>query len=267
MRALLPYALLMRAGFRSQATYLLGAAAGLFTNSVFGLLKAAVLTAAVAAAGGTLAGYGEGQMLAYVWVSQAMIGAVAAMGVAEIGERIRTGDVATDFTRPLDVQSAHLCADLGRRLFTLLPRGLPCVLVGALVTGMSLPDHARPYLLGTLALLLGAVLSFYCQYAVGVLGFWVVDVRGITTFYTVLSGFGMGLYLPIAIFPDWLRAAVSATPFPSVMMTPVDLYIGRLQGADAVRAIGIQLLWVVLVGALGRVLTAAGRRRLEVQGG
>ncbi|MEI2777411.1 MAG: ABC-2 family transporter protein [Tetrasphaera sp.] len=263
----LPYLLLLRAGFRSQATYRLAAAAGLFTNAVFGVVKAAVLIAAVGAAGGTLAGYSTGEMLAYVWVSQGLIGVVAAMGVAEIGERIRTGDVATDFTRPLDVQGAHLCSDLGARLFTLLPRGLPCVLVGALITGMSMPSRPLPYLLGTIAMLIGAVLSFYCGYAVAILGFWVVDVRGINTLYTVLSGFGMGLYVPVALFPGWLQTLAIATPFPSMMMTPTDIFIGRLDGPDSLRAIGIQLVWVALAAIAGRALTRAGRRRLEVQGG
>lgn len=265
--AVRPYWLLLRAGFRSQAAYPLAAAAGMFTNAVFGVLKATVLTAAAAAAGGSLAGYSGGQLLAYVWVSQAMIGFVAAMGTAEIGERIRTGDIATDFTRPLDVQGAHLAADLGRSFFSVLPRGLPCLAIGALVTGMTLPAAAAPYVLGAVSLLLATVLSFLCRYAVAILGFWLVDTRGLATFYTVLSGFFMGLSLPVSAFPSWLRTIAHATPFPSVMASPVDVLIGRLTGPDAIRAIAVQAAWVVGIGLLGRVLTARGRRTLEVQGG
>ncbi len=265
--ALLPYWLLLRAGFRSQAAYPLAAAAGLFTNSVFGLLKAAILTAAAGAVGGHLAGYTDGQLLAYVWITQAMIGLVGAMSGADIGERIRTGDITTDFTRPLDVQGAHLATDLGRSFFSVLPRGLPCLAVGALVTGMTLPTTVAPYVLGVVSLVLGAVLSFLCRYAVAVLGFWVIDPRGLATFYLVLSNFFMGLYLPVTTFPGWLAAIAHATPFPGIMMTPVDLLIGRLTGLDALRAIAIQLGWIVAAGVLGRVLTARGRRTLEVQGG
>lgn len=239
----------------------------MFTNSVFGLLKAAILTAAATAAGGNLAGYTGGQLLAYVWLTQAMIGLVAAMSTAEIGERIRTGDVATDFTRPLDVQGAHLATDLGQSFFSILPRGLPCVAVGALVTGMTLPTTLAPYAFGVISLVLAAVLSFLCRYAVGILGFWVVDPRGIATFSLVLSNFLMGLFLPVAIFPGWLAALAHATPFPSIMMTPVDVLIGRLDGTDAMGAIGIQLAWIIAAGGLGRLLTARGRRILEVQGG
>ncbi len=48
LRALAPYPQLVRAGFRRYATYRQASVAGLATNVVFGLLRAAVLTAVLA---------------------------------------------------------------------------------------------------------------------------------------------------------------------------------------------------------------------------
>lgn len=47
------------AGFRRHSAYRLSTAAGAFTNSIFGLLRASVLVAALGVAGGTLNGYDE----------------------------------------------------------------------------------------------------------------------------------------------------------------------------------------------------------------
>lgn len=260
-------ALLARAGFRRETTYTLAMFAGLFTNVVFGFIRSAILFAAIDSAGGTLAGYTIDTVSAYVWLSQGLIGAVMLTGTAEIGERVRTGDVAVDFVRPVDVQAAHLATDLGRAAYTLIPRGVPSVLVGALTVGLAMPATALPYVLGAVSITLAVALSFLCRYAVNLTGFWIVETRGVTNLFTVTYGFLSGLYVPVHLFPDWLATVAAATPFPSILQSPIDVVSGRVVGADALRVIAVQLAWVAGVAVLGQLLTRAGRRKLEVQGG
>src|SRR3954447_25410730 len=128
--------------------------AGLLTNVVFGFIRAAILFAAVESAGGTLGGYTTGTISSYVWLSQGLLGAIELSGRAEIGDRVRTGDVAIDFTRPVDLQTWHLAEDMGRAAYTLLPRGLPSVLIGAAVFGLAMPRTLLPYVLGTISIVL-----------------------------------------------------------------------------------------------------------------
>jgi ABC-2 type transport system permease protein len=256
-----------RTGFRRESRYLMAAFAGLFTNVVFGFIKAAVLVAAAESGGGTVAGYTIGSIGAYVWLSQGMLGAVTLSGQAEIGDRIRTGDVAIDLTRPVDVQLSHLATDLGRAVFTLLPRGVPSVIIGALTIGLAMPSSVIPYVLGAMSLGLGIALSFLSRFALNVIGFWVVETRGLTTVYIVVSTFLSGLFVPVPLFPSWLETIAYATPFPSIMQTPIDVLSGRVTGADSVVVVLTQLAWVVAVAGVGRLLMARGLRKLEVQGG
>jgi ABC-2 type transport system permease protein len=258
---------LVAAGFRRQSSYRLALLAGLFTNVVFGFIRAAVLFAAVDTAGGHLAGYTTGTISAYIWLSQGLLGAVQLNGLADIGDRVRTGDVAVDFTRPVDLQTWHLAEDLGRAAYTLIPRGLPSVLVGALTVGLTLPTTVMPWALGLLSVVLGSAISFYCRFAVNVLGFWLLDTRGVRTFYMILSSFLAGLFVPVGLFPGWLRTVASLTPFPSILQAPVDVLSGHAAGRDALHVVGVQLVWVVATCAAGRVLTTAGRTKLVVQGG
>lgn len=268
MRAdLKTYARLFHAGLRRQTSYRLAMFAGLATNVVFGFIRAAILFAAVESAGGELAGYSAGTISAYVWLSQGLIGAIQMAGTAEIGDRIRTGDVAIDFTRPVDVQTWHLAEDLGRATYTLIPRGVPSVLVGALTFGLAMPTTVLPYVLGAVSIVLGVTVSFYCRYAVNVIGFWLMDTRGVRSLYMVTSTFLAGLYVPVALFPDWLHTLAYATPFPSILQTPIDVLSGRQTGLDAVAMVLMQVFWVVVTCMVGRVLTDAGRHKLVVQGG
>ena len=218
MRAdLVTWSRLVRAGFRRQSSYRLAMVAGLFTNVVFGFIRAAILFAALDSAGGTLAGYDQGSISAYVWLSQGLLGAIQLNGAADVGDRVRTGDIAVDFTRPVDLQTWHLAEDLGRAAYTLIPRGVPSVLVGALTVGLTLPATAWPYLLGALSIALGVTLSFYCRFAVNVLGFWLLDTRGLRTLYMVVSTFLAGPVRPrravpaVAAHPG-LRDAVPVDP-------------------------------------------------------
>ena len=64
------YLQLAAAGFHRYSTYRMAIAAGVITQSVFGFIRVSVMFAAVAAAGGELAGYTKGMLSAYVWLGQ-----------------------------------------------------------------------------------------------------------------------------------------------------------------------------------------------------
>jgi ABC-2 type transport system permease protein len=255
---------LLVAGFRRQSAYRLAALGGLVANLTFGLLKASVLFATVRAAGGELHGYDIAAMSTYVWLSQGLLGSVNLTGRTDLALRVKDGQVAVDFLRPVDLQAATVATEAGGSLFALLPRGLPSVLLGALVTGLQLPSSPVYYLLGMLSLLLGIVISAATVYLVAVAGFWLVETRGLQIFYMLAAGFLGGLYLPITLFPPWLRILAEATPFPSIMMYPIDVLSGLSGSAPLV---GVQLAWLAGVAVTGQLLTRSGRRRLEVQGG
>jgi ABC-2 type transport system permease protein len=255
------------AGFRRQSAYRLAALGGLVANLTFGMLKVAMLFATVRAAGGQLHGYDTASMSTYVWLSQGMLGSVNLIGRTDLALRVKSGQVAVDFLRPVDLQAATIASEAGGSLFALLPRGLPSVLLGAVPVGIAMPTAPVFYLLGAVSLLLGIVISAATVYLIAVAGFWLVETRGLQMLYMIASGFLGGLYVPIALFPHWLRILAAATPFPSIMMYPINVLSGFGGAASAAELVLVQLAWLAGVATIGQLLTRAGRRRLEVQGG
>lgn len=254
-------------GFRRWATYRLALAAGAFTNTVFGLIRAFITVGAIGAAGGTLAGYDAAAGVTYAFLAQALIAPINIFGWNEFAQRIRTGDVAVDLARPVDPQITYLAADLGRAVYTSIPRGGPPLLAGAVVFGLAMPSTALPYLLGAVALMLAIMVSFACRWLVNLAAFWLLDLRGVLTLYVLSSGLLSGHLLPVHWFPAWLAAIANATPFPSLVQTPIDVVTGRAVGADALALIGVQIGWLVVLLMAGRLVFAAGTRKLVVQGG
>lgn len=257
---------LVKAGFRRQSHYRLAMLAGLITNVVFGFVRASVLMAAVHANSG-FGGYDRGTIGAYTWLSQGLLGAIAFWTLPDIVERIRTGDVAIDFLRPIDIQFAHLAEYLGRALCTLLPRGVPSILIGTLTFGLAFPTTASTYVLGAISLLIAIVLSFLSMFAVSLAGFWLIETRGLRALHMICGTFLAGLFAPIHLFPGWLRAVAYATPFPSMLQWPIDVLSGRTSGLAAVGIVVVQCFWLAVLVGLGQLLLRAGRHKLEVQGG
>ncbi len=170
----MPYWRLFRAGWRRQSTYRLAALGGLIANVTFGFLKVALLLATVDAAGGSVRGYDAATMSAYIWVSQGLLGSINLNGRSDLADRIKDGSVVVDLLRPVNLVAATYAAELGRALFSLIPRALPSIAIGALVVGMAMPTEPWPYLLGLLSVVLGALISIAACYLVAVSGFWLV---------------------------------------------------------------------------------------------
>ena len=258
---------LLVAGFRRQSTYRLAALGGLVANTTFGLLKVALLFAAVRASGGELNGYDVGSISAYIWISQALLGSVNLHGRTDIAERIKDGDITVDFLRPLDVQAASVTTEVGRSIFALIPRGIPTFTLGVLVVGVAMPTTPLPYLLGAVSLLVGLTVSATTVYLVAAVGFWLLETRGLQVLYMVASGFLAGLFVPIQLFPTWLLGVATATPFPSMLMYPVEVLSGRVDVSTSLGLLAQQVGWLAVTALAGQVMTRAGRHRLEVQGG
>jgi ABC-2 type transport system permease protein len=124
-----------------------------------------------------------------------------------------------------------------------------------------------PYVLGAISIVLGVAISFYGRFAVNIVGFWLMDVRGVRSLYMVTSTFLAGLYVPVAMFPEWLHTLAYLTPFPSVLQSPIDVVSGHVTGAEAFATVGMQVFWLAATCLVGRVLLNAGRHKLVVQGG
>ncbi|HEX6873210.1 MAG TPA: ABC-2 family transporter protein [Micromonosporaceae bacterium] len=261
------YLTLTRAEFRRYSRYRLAIAAGILSNCLFALLRGSVFTVAVAGAGGEIAGYDQSRATDFVWLGQALIVPIGLYGWYEVADRVRTGDIAVDFLRPTDLQLHFWAVDLGRAGFTLLSRGFPVAAIGVLVAGVTLPTNWASYALGALSLLLAVSVSYMCRLAVNLVAFWTANAGGYLSLYIIVLDLFSGFYLPVHIFPEWLRVISFCLPFPSMLQAPVDVISGRVTGLDAWWTVLIQVFWLFVTALLARMVLRLAGRSLVVQGG
>ena len=158
-----------------------------------------------------LAGYDQRSASTYVWLGQALLAPIAIFGWIELAERVSSGEIAVDFARPVDLQLAWWARDFGRASFQLLSRGPPPLLIGAVTFGLALPQSWTAYPLGLASLILAVSISFVVRFLVYLIAFWTLDVRGFVGLYVVVVGPLCGLYVPVHLFPEWLRLIAYAS--------------------------------------------------------
>ncbi|MFI6489430.1 ABC transporter permease [Streptomyces sp. NPDC050564] len=260
------YAAVAVGGFRRFATYRTATAAGVFTNTVFGLILAYVFIA-LWDTKPHLGGYDQAQALTYVWLGQALLMVVAVMGGGfedELIERIRTGDIAIDLYRPADLQLWWLAQDAGRALFHLLGRGVIPLAFGAVFFDLSLPASPLTWVAFLVAVALGVVVSFALRFLVALSAFWLLDGAGAAQLAWIAGIFCSGMLLPLNVFPGALGEFVRALPWSSLIQAPVDVLLGT---ADPLGTYAFQAAWAVGLLAAGRLVQSVATRRVVVQGG
>ncbi|MFF7237392.1 ABC-2 family transporter protein [Streptomyces collinus] len=260
------YVAVAAGGFRRYATYRAATAAGVFTNTVFGLILVYTYLA-LWDVKPHLGGYDQAQAVTFVWLGQALYATLAIQGggfETEFMERIRTGEVAIDLYRPADLQVWWLANDLGRAVFQLLGRGVIPFTFGALVFPTALPHDVGTWLAFLVAVALAMVVSFGIRYLVALTGFWLMDGTGALQALMITGIFCSGMTLPLNVFPGTLGEVVRVLPWAAQVQVPADVLMGR---ADPLPAFAFQAVWAVVLLAAGRLLQTAAARRVVVQGG
>jgi ABC-2 type transport system permease protein len=96
---------------------------------------------------------------AYVWLSQAIL-LLGMMGVdAEVAALIRSGNVTSDLTRPVDLHGWWLARVAAGRATPTMLRALPILAIGALLGDLHRPPSPQALLLVGPSLLLALLLG------------------------------------------------------------------------------------------------------------
>ncbi|WP_432191365.1 ABC transporter permease [Streptomyces sp. bgisy027] len=253
-------------GFRRYATYRVATAAGVFTNTVFGVILVHTYLA-LWDQKPHLGGYDQAQAVTYVWLGQCLFATLAIQGGGaekDLMDRIRTGEIAVDLYRPADLQLWWLAGDLGRALFQMIGRGVVPFLFGAVFFPMALPTDVTLWAAFVVTLLPAAVVSFAIRYLAALSVFWLLDGKGVNQVLMITGVFFSGMVLPLNAFPGVLGEIVRVLPWAAQIQMPADVLMGE---RAPLGAFAFQAMWAAVLLAAGRIAQSAATRRVVVQGG
>ena len=180
---------------------------------------------------------------------------------------IKQGALATKLLRPLHPLLAYAAEHLAAvPIRTLIVSPLVIIMLVLTPGHLAIRDPARlAIFLGSLAgawLMLFLVmaiigsLSLYFDSAVGVFEIWL-------GMHFILSGY----LIPQELMPAWVASISRVLPFRYTLGFPVETLIGLNDTGQALRALGVQWLYVVGLFAAALVVWRQGMRRFVAFGG
>lgn len=259
------YLEILKLAAQQQVTYRAAMLAGLFTNSVFGIILGSVMLAFYGSLENrSVEGWSANDAITLIWINQSLLMVIFLWGWWDVARTIQTGSIATDLLRPISWYGFWLSRDFGRALAAIFLRMIPTLAIGWVLFDISLP--ASPARAGWFlaAVALSVWVSFSIRLLTNLTAFWLIDHRGTAAILLTLSTFLSGMVMPIDFFPEPLQTIAELLPFQATNMAPNNAYLGK---GDPLTILGTQLSWVVVLAALCWLVLKRGERRLVVQGG
>jgi ABC-2 type transport system permease protein len=211
-------------------------------------------------------GIAIGQLLTYLTIANLQVRFLTADVDEDIRERIREGQIAFDINRPTPFPSMLMAGAAGKMLgmVPMLVIGLPV----ALVAGELRPPPSVSAGLGyAVSLLLAWVIAVELNLAMGLIAFWTLELTGFQMMYRLVGQFCTGALIPLWFMPGPVRDVVQALPWQAMGFLPVSIYVGEPVTGSLITALGVQLVWmVVLLGIIAWVWRMAFRNAV-IQGG
>ena len=239
---------------------------GIICQMFFGLILIAIYRALYA---GKPQSMPFSHIASYVWLQQAFFRMLVASD-PDLLDKIRTGSIAYDLCRPLNLYGFYYVRIMAQKLTGSLLRAAPMLLFAALLPegwGLSAPASPAGFLLAIAGLMLGLL----CVSALEniTMGFTMrtLDSRGMQAMLNLLMMIFSGNILPLTLFPDSWQKVITLLPYAQLLDTPIRLYTGEALPAQAPRMLLIQLYWTLVLTALGILFWQRNQRRIEIQGG
>lgn len=211
------------------------------------------------------------QISAYIWLQQAFLAMFMTWYYDDtIFENITGGSVAYELCRPCDLYTMWFVKNMAIRLSRVVLRCGPILLVAAFLPkpyGMSLPVNWTAALLFPVSMVLGFLVLVAFTMLIYISAFYTLSPMGIRILAASLLDFLTGGLLPIPFFPQWLQNILYALPFGSMQTTPFLIYTGVLSPGDALDNMLIQLIWLTVLVAVGKLIMGNALKRVVVQGG
>jgi ABC-2 type transport system permease protein len=217
-----------------------------------------------------LSGFSFDEMIAYLLLVHISRMFSSMPGLAGgIARDIREGTLKKYLIQPIDMiaylvsyRAAHKIAYIAT---TALPYGVLFFLCRAYFAELSVtPLQLAAYLA---SLLLAFVIGFFFEAAIGMVGFWFLEVTSLLYIVHTLNFFVSGHMFPIDLLPHPWDTILKVLPFSNMAYFPAAVLLGKIQGSDLIVGLVGEFLWALAFIVLARWLYNLGLRRYSAYGG
>jgi len=185
----------------------------------------------------------------------------------EMAYEVIEGKIAMDLIKPVSVQWMWISRAIGESAFRLGLLTLPTAVVVALVFPVQRPASRENFLLFLVAVFGSFFLMAAVNFMIGTCAIPLKSILALIRAKYWLIELLSGLLIPMSFFPDRVQSVLAWLPFEHIAYTPLQIYLGKLDRWTALRALGIQWLWVFALLWLAHVWWARASQKITIHGG
>ena len=186
--------------------------------------------------------------------------------IAWINQHIQSGDIANQLIRPIKYKAMIFSKNLGTGIIRLVLYAVPLVIV--VTVFYHKPVICKEQLLySIISVILAYIIQFLYSLIIGLMAFWLIVTWPLNMLLAAVYKLLSGSWIPVAMFPELLAKVNFFLPFRAIYAIPVTLLTTAMDRHDIKEAIGVQLIWIVILFLFSELMWAVGNKKLVVQGG
>lgn len=222
-----------------------------------------------------LAGYKEQQIVAYYLLTMVSRAFSSMPGLASgIASQVRGGEIKKYLIQPVDMLGFLLLGRVAHKLAYYSVATLPFAFVFFICRSYfyDLPDTAATHSVTTFTifvatLILSFILGYYLEVALGLIGFWWLEVSSVLFVYMLLNFFLSGHMFPLDMLPEPWRMVVNLLPLQYLAYFPAAVFLGKVTGTALIQGLIVEVAWVVFFIGLSRWMFYRGVKHYSGFGG
>lgn len=261
-----PYIAIFKGRLSTLFQYRIAALAGLSTQIFWGIVKVMILTAFYAHSSSPQP-ISLAQAITFIWLGQAFLQLLPWNVDKELEGLVKTGNVAYELVRPLELYNLWFFRSLALRFIPTLLRSIPLFFIAILFLGLSMPVSWTGGILFITSLLFSTLLSSAMTTMVIISLFWTISGEGIQRLIPHVTMLLTGLVVPLPLFPNWMQPFLNLQPFRGIVDIPIRLYTGIIPSHEAIYYLMFQFLWFGFFFLVGKWLMSKAIKRIVIQGG
>lgn len=192
----------------------------------------------------------------------------------EISQEIRNGQIAMSLIKPISYRLRFVFSNLGSLIASDVMIGIPLLTIVTYIlssTGFIILPGIWVFLLNILFYLISQILASMLfdaiNYIFGLISFYTLASFGLNQIKTAIINFLSGAMIPIAFFPSWAVLILGYLPFVGMAQNPTLIFLNKMDITQILWAIGLQIIWLVVLETLAHLFFKKAIRNVTIQGG
>ena len=183
----------------------------------------------------------------------------------DIMSDVKSGNVEMFMNRPRSYLTLSFMRALGQGIFSFIMISI----IGAIIMIVSIgvPSVNPVLFIPTLiiTLVLGQILALFIYGLIGLLSFFIQDIRPLHWIVDKLIMVLGGSYLPISMFPKVMKIMAYASPFGAINFASSTVYDSW--NTNCYKMIGMQVLWIFIFGMILFFVYKKSKEKAMINGG